>query len=294
MANPRILEQARIFIFENARLLERRRFEHIFQGGSKQAVINTLRAYQNEDGGFGNALEPDIRCPQSQPVPTEMALMIMDALAYWDRDMLTQIIEYLRTVTLSDGGLPTTLRAGSDYPHAPWWFTDSPIQPSVNPTGRIIGLLYKQRVRSDFFEDQWFTKTVDYLWRVLEHEQPEGYHDGIQWITFLQHTPERERAQNVLPLIEAWLRRSGTIETNPEAVGYVQKVLDWAPTPQSYANPFILPSDIQMHLDALVKQQQADGGWPINWPPMSTAVETEWRGLVTLERVSTLKAYGII
>lgn len=78
MENRRILERAKSFLYQNARLLDRRRYEYFFEEGTKEAVIEALRPYQNRDGGFGNALEPDIRCPHSQPVPTEMALTIMD------------------------------------------------------------------------------------------------------------------------------------------------------------------------------------------------------------------------
>ena len=53
-------EKAANFIWENGRLLERRLFDYYFRGGSKNSVINAIKAYQNEDGGFGHALEPDL------------------------------------------------------------------------------------------------------------------------------------------------------------------------------------------------------------------------------------------
>ena len=100
------------------------------------------------------------------------------------------------------------------------------------------------------------------LWRVLEQEKPNDYHDGIQWITFLQHTPEQERASAYWPMVEVWLSRPGMIERDPEAEGYVHKVLEWAPTKGSYANKVIS--------------------------------EAEWRGWVTVNRLKTLKSYGIL
>ena len=75
-----VFDHAETFIWSNARLLERRLFAYHFRGGARQAVLAALRAYQNEDGGFGQALEPDIRCPDSQPVPVQHALEIMDAV----------------------------------------------------------------------------------------------------------------------------------------------------------------------------------------------------------------------
>jgi hypothetical protein len=294
MSNHAILEHAKTFIYTNARLLDRRRFEFLFEDGSSETVIHALRAYQNPDGGFGNALEPDIRCPHSEPVPTEVALMVLDELGHWDSDVLDGIIRYLRNVTLTDGGLPWIFSSGSDYPRSPWWVAEAQAQPSVNPTGRLVGLLYKQNVREDFYDEPWFVKSVAYLWRSFEHEAPHGYHDGIQWITFLQETAEQNRAAKIWPVVEGWLRQKGTIETDPKATGYVQKVLDWAPTADSYAKQFIAPSDVEAHLDNLVHQQQEDGGWPINFPPLSPGVHMEWRGSITVDRLKTLRSYGIL
>lgn len=283
MGKSQILERAKSFLYKNARLLDRRRYEYFFEKGSKEAVIDALRAYQNRDGGFGNALEPDIRCPHSQPVPTEMALAIMDEVDGFAPDLLEGIVRYLRHMTLPDGGIPFVLRSAGDYPHAPWWRTEQDDRPSINPTGRIIGLLYKQNVRTDFYQEEWFLRNVAYIWRVFEREKPNGYHDGVQWIAFLQHTPEQEKAGAYWPVIDEWLGRPGTIERDPEAKGYVHKVLDWAPARDSYANKFISDAELQQHLRALVSQQQEDGGWPISWPPVpeekwSGAVGSRWNG----------------
>lgn len=66
-----LLSKAHDYMYSNARLLDRRRYEFHFGNGSAEAVIDALRPYQNADGGFGGALEPDIvillasRCQQS-------------------------------------------------------------------------------------------------------------------------------------------------------------------------------------------------------------------------------------
>ena len=43
-----------------------------------------------------------------------------------------------------------------------------------------------------------------------------------------------------------------------------------------------------------MKQQQADGGWPITWGAQGLASELEWRGRITLEAISRLNAYGVV
>ncbi|WP_308636429.1 prenyltransferase/squalene oxidase repeat-containing protein [Paenibacillus silvisoli] len=292
--NNRILERAKSFLYKNGRLIDRKRFEFLFENGTKEAVIGALRAYQNPDGGFGHALEPDIRCPYSQPVPTEMALMLMEEIDCYDPDLLGGIIRYVRGITLPEGGVPFVFCNAKDYPHAPWWGAERDDVASVNPTGLLMGQLSKQTARTDILQEEWFQRNTAYLWRVFEQERPAGYHDGIQWITFLQHTSEPEKAEAYLARIDEWLQQPGIIERDPNAAGYVHKVLDWAPHRDSYAGRVIPQADIQRHLDALIDQQQEDGGWSISWEAVGPGAEAEWRGYLTVERLKTLKSYGVI
>ena len=56
-------ERARRFLKTEARSLERTLFERHFEAGPAGAVLAALAAFQNDDGGFGRALEPDVRTP---------------------------------------------------------------------------------------------------------------------------------------------------------------------------------------------------------------------------------------
>ena len=290
-----VLARARTFLYENARLLDRRRYEFRFEGGSGEAVIAALRAYQNPDGGFGNALESDIRCPHSQPAATEMALIIMDEIGLFDPEVLDGIIRFLRGITLPEGGLPFVFRNAGDYACAPWWKTDRDDAPSVNPTGNMLALLYRQRVRTDIFAEEWFRMNEAYVWRVIERQgKPTGYHDAVNWLAFLNHVPDRERASRHLSRLDEWLAGTEAIVRDPKAEGYVQKVLDWAPSPDSHAAKFVTDAEMREHLEALLREQREDGGWPISWQTVSPGSETEWRGWLTVERLKTLRAYGVI
>ena len=72
------LDAAERFIWTNARLIERHRFAHLFKGAPPEPVAEAVRPYQNPDGGFGNALEPDLRTPTSQPIAVNSALEDLD------------------------------------------------------------------------------------------------------------------------------------------------------------------------------------------------------------------------
>jgi hypothetical protein len=78
------------FLLSQARLLERRLFATCFPGQPAAKVADALRGYQNDDGGFGHALEPDKRCPASLPVDVETAFQALAAVV---------TLQALRTLT---------------------------------------------------------------------------------------------------------------------------------------------------------------------------------------------------
>lgn len=286
MDRSSIRERAEDFIWRQARLLDRHLYATLFQGHPATAVLAALRAYQNRDGGFGNGLEPDIRTPTSQPVPTEMALRILDLVGF-DREIVAGITAWLPTVTTADGGLPWVLPSVRDYPRAPWWETDDEPPASVNPTASIAGLFYRHGV-----DHPWLTPAADFCWRRLAAGGHFEVHEALAILLFLEAAPDRERAARQFARLGEELLAAGLIALDPNAGGYVKKVLEWAPLPSSLARSLFDEALIDAHLDALIAAQQPDGGWPISWPPLSPAVEAEWRGWETIRTLVTLRAYG--
>ena len=69
--------RARDFIYSKARPLERAMFAFHFEGGAVDDVLIALSQFQNEDGGFGQALEPDLRTPTSSALATGEGLYIL-------------------------------------------------------------------------------------------------------------------------------------------------------------------------------------------------------------------------
>src|SRR5207244_12479947 len=88
MERSQRLQKAQDFIWRNARLIERYLFTCLFDNGSKEPVLAAHRAYQNQDGGFGNALEPDQRCPSSQPQAIEIDLQSLVSINALDNPHL--------------------------------------------------------------------------------------------------------------------------------------------------------------------------------------------------------------
>lgn len=289
-------QKARFFLYDHARLVERRMFEFLFETGSRQAVVSAIKAYQNPDGGFGNAFEPDKRTPFSQPLDVQVALEALDRCGALTDDqvkneMLLPVCNYLSSVTIPEGGVSCVLPTTSGYPSAPWWQLDpaKPLVGDLNPTAAITGLLLKAGV-----QHPWIDEAVQFCWRAIDALEVDWYHTLICVLTFLENTPQRQQAEAALARIESRLRKPGVIELNPGASGYVQMPLDWAPTPNHFCRKLFDQDMIDIHLAALKARQKEDGGWPISWEASSIAVEMEWRGIRTLDVLITLRAYGAL
>jgi hypothetical protein len=285
-------DSAQTFIWNNARLIDRRRFAYHFLNDPAEEVVLALKAYQNRDGGFGNALEPDKRDPHSQPVDVEVAFNVLDEIGMMSnpevqRDLVLPACDFLASVSTTEGGVPFALPSARDYPHAPWWGADDSPPADLNPTADLAGLLLKHNI-----QHAWLEQAVPYCWSSIEATDTEQYHTLMPVISFLKHAPDQARAQHELERVLQRIRKPGIVEYDPNARGYVKMPLDWAPTPAHPCRRLFDDAALQTHLQALAERQMPDGGWPISWDPISPAVEFEWRGAVTVNALLLLKAYG--
>src|SRR5215831_3129804 len=281
------LAAATTFIWSNARLIDRYRFAQQFLAGDALRVLETLRAYQNADGGFGNALEPDIRAPISQPQPCELALHVLDEVDAMSDLMVSRVCGYLQSITTRDGGVPFVLPMDDEFPCAPWWNTAPDPPAAVNPTAAIAGLLHKHHVAHP-----WLAPATEFCWREVEQDRSWDGHDYLVLFTFLQFVPDHDRAERAFERLARQLVDGGVVSLDPDAEGYVFLPLQFASSPDSPQRRLFDDDAIERHLDALVGRQQPDGGWPIGFEPPSPAAVLEWRGSVTVSALQTLRAYG--
>ncbi|MBG0828641.1 hypothetical protein HS041_12765 [Planomonospora sp. ID67723] len=267
----------------NARLIDRLRYDRLFGGGSPERVLAVLRAYQNPDGGFGNALEPDLRGAESQPEPVEVAFWVLDELDAFGDPMVTAACDYLMAVTTDDGGVPFVLPSVRRSPRAPWWETPDDPPGSLVPTASIAGLLHKHKV-----VHPWLTRATEFTWNAIESTAEVQPYTARAILHFLEHAADRDRAhEQFVRLRDAIL---ATVSFDPEATGEAHFPLDFAPEPGEL--PLFADEILERHLDALIDQQTSEGGWAPNFPMWTPIVAHEWGGFLTVARLKTLKAYG--
>ncbi|MGM9662323.1 MAG: hypothetical protein ACI3WR_04455 [Oscillospiraceae bacterium] len=138
------IERARSFMYRNARPLDLARWQYLLEGGSREAVLRCLAAYQNEDGGFGHGLEPDCWNPHSSPVQTWAATELIREAGLQDAEhpLIRGILRYLASAADFDGHVwANTILSNDEYPHAPWWSHAPAQERSYNPTASLAGFI---------------------------------------------------------------------------------------------------------------------------------------------------------
>ena len=273
------------FMATRARVLDRRVFQRLFQGGAAEPVRDAVAAYRNDDGGFGHALEPDLRAAASQPAAVEMALRIMDAADAWDEHLVRDAIDWLTSIAPSEGGATFVLPTLSQGPHAPWWVPAEGNPVSLIQTGQIAGVLYARG-----FNHPWRDGATEVMWRGIDQLAEPNAYEMFGVLAFLQHVPDRPRAENALQRIGRSLRALVTLDPNAE--GETHSPLDFAPLPDSIARSLFDEPTIEAHLNHLAGAQHEDGGWTFNWPAWSPAAESDWRGFLTVDALRVLRANG--
>jgi hypothetical protein len=280
------------FIRSQARLLERRLFATHFLGQPAAHVLDALRGYQNDDGGFGHALEPDKRCPASLPIDVETAFQAMAAARAADQDMIGRACAFLASTAASadaGGAVPPAFPIIENFPRAAHW-TEWTYEPGLNPTAGLVGLLYQLG-----FDHPWREQGANYCWRQLAAGDPPGdAHTMSEVLIFLEHVPDRDRADEHARAIAAHFGDVAMFHLDPDAEGYGLTPLQLAPEPGSRWRSLFTDGQLNGHLDRLLKSQLDDGGWPVSWEPPSQAALLEWRGIVTLQALRTLTSYGRI
>jgi hypothetical protein len=282
------LQAAQDFIYNHARLLERHRLAFLLGEAGPEPVVQTLRAYRNPDGGFGNAMEPDMRAPVSQPVGVHTALEILHEVGANDDHLTAGAADWLTTITRDDGGIPFCLPSALDYPRNPVWQpadASSLIQTSANAAAlHTLGV-----------EHPWLDRADAYLWQQIEQldlataEANVGAGYDVRFaMTFLNATPDADRANAALDAMAPHLHRF--VASEPDAGGDVQTPLDVAPWPDSRARRLFDDGQIEAHLDALGEAQHPDGGWMFGWDQWNPTATAEWRGVLTILSLRLLRA----
>lgn len=275
-------EKARTFLYSEARLLERRVFETVFEGADAAGALEALRGYRNGEGGFGHGLEPDKRAPGSQPLDVETAFLTMDAVGRVDMELVTGACDFLASLGPGVGCLRSD---ALEFPRAGHW-AEWALSPSINPTAGIAAFLWRVGV-----EHEWRGAATAFCFEEIERCLPQEGHGVAEMLSFLDAVPDRARADELAAQLPSLLPALSLFRLDPRSPEYGVTPLQLAPSPDSRWRGLFPPEVIEGHLSQLAQAQCEDGGWPISWDTIGPAAEAECRGVVTLAALRTLRAY---
>jgi hypothetical protein len=290
--------RAEPFVWLTARVLEQRLFAHHFRGGAADPVETALDAYRNEDGGYGHALEPDLRGPVSQPLHTAHALRVLDAVGRCAGQRVERMCRYLTSVSTADGALPAIHPSQRGYPAAPFVPVVDDPPSALLATGPVVGLLHRNEVWH-----AWLFRATDFCWQAVESLEKSHPYEIEAAVAFLDSAPDRPRAEAAADRLGRLVRAHRLAALDPEnldahpvspgyAPGEHHFPYDYARTPRSLARAWFTDNEMARSLDHLAAQQQEDGGWPVRWRHWAPAPAMEARPAVTIEALRTLSAYG--
>lgn len=280
-------EAAAQFLASTGRVLDRRRFGRLFGTDGPEPVRDAVAAYRNPDGGFGHALEPDGRCPGSQPLAIALALATLDEAGAWDDDLVQGACGWLERHAPAAGGAVAFDPSIEGWPHAPWWAPEAGQPPSISTTGLLAGALHARRVRHP-----WLDRATELMWAMISELTTTSPYDMRGVMYFLDRVPNRDRAGKAFGQCGPLILDQGLVTLDPAAPGEIHTPLDFAPLPGSLARRLFRPDVIEAHLDHLAAAQQDDGGWMFNWPAWSPAAAADWRGSITVDALRLLRGNG--
>ena len=303
--NREAYQRAREFLLTQARPLERTLFATHFEDGERESVFDELARFQNADGGYGRALEPDVRTPSSSALATGIALALLRELdCPAGHPQVSRAVRYLQKTFDENARVWRVVPLNTnDHPHAPWWHDENGSLARAFDGFRVIP---RALILASFWHyaplvpGEWLNDLTEETVSYIETVEAFGEGGGSD----LEYTVGLAEAQNLPSSYAARLKARilrdlpVVVERDPEKwSGYCITPLRAVRSPNAPGADCI-PEALQMHLDYQIEHQSADGAWDPTWswggfyPDTWPQARQEWRGHLTLETLMNLHAFG--
>jgi len=289
------------WLLRNARTLESARFAYLFETIDVIHVIDTLKAYQNNDGGFGHGLESDFICLESSPMQCWTALEIIEEIGYDNAPEITQnLINYLLdTAPMEEGKWLSKVPSINDYPHAPWWhFTEADKIWGYNPTAALAGFVLKYTEKS--------TKEHEAALKIAQGAIKAFLTTEITEMHELRSFVELHRYLSCETPCDNFLKFSDKLKKTIMSI-VEQDETKWFSTYCIRPSQFVIGSEdlgysvlkplFDKELDMIMKQRNDEGVWNITWnwgqyPEAYPIAKKNWQGVLVVSYLKFLKAFG--
>ncbi|WP_238649423.1 hypothetical protein [Paenibacillus piscarius] len=297
-------EGIRRWMYRNARPLDLARWRFHLEGGGAAPVLGALSAYQNEDGGFGHALEADAWNPYSTPIQTATAVERLLELEFTDTEhpLVQGILNYLDSgADMDKRTWKNVVASNNDHPHAPWWHTeaDSTSRSIYNPTAILAGFILKYAQRDSGLYATGLGIARELAELFLRDPNIEMHPlkcvatllECIAWAELQEEFPYAA-LREALKVQSVQLISRDAAEWN----GYSCRPSAFIHSPHSpeYAE---LGGLLHQELDYLLETRNSEGVWNLTWSwagyEREFAVsENWWKAHIVIENLRLLRAFG--
>jgi hypothetical protein len=270
---------------------------HVFDG-EREAAIREVARYQNADGGFGHALEPDLRTPASTGIATTVGLRLLREIATPSSSpVVARAIQYLiDSIDPRTQVWPIVDEKVDLAAHAPWWSYSDRLAESwngfrFNPTAEALAYLYEYR---DLVPQTFLDRVTDAFTVSLRRTNViESYYD-VQCCCQLYRTDGL--ADSLRKLLAECLRRSLlALDPDNEHTNY----FELSPAPDDFIYPLIEKHYLGA-VNHAVERQDERGCWNLFWDWSEVdarewrKAKLEWEGALTRIIITSLHNHGAI
>ncbi len=300
-------EKARAFMYRNARPLDLVRFQYHFENGSQEAVLNVLSYYQNEDGGFGHAVEADCWNPNSIPLHSNTASDIIREIDFTDSShpVIQGLLKWYSSGKHFNGrSWEITVESNNDYPHAPWWHTESAssCHTDYNGTAQIAGFIARYADK----ESDIFKLGVRIANEAIAALSPDEIRDMHTCACYMRMADlfEKGKATEYIPFNE--LKNKLHKSINKLIVTDTSKWSSYVCQPSCFIDSKeseYYPDNKEIadyECEHIINTQLADGSWNIGWTwggnyPNEWAISKNWwKGQWIIQNLLYLKGFGLL
>lgn len=293
--------RARDFIKTRARTLEQAIYAHAFEDGPVDAVFEALATYQNEDGGFGHGLEPDLQLVDSSVIATTVAFQHLRAMEAPKAHPLVQNgMHYFMAIYDPEIEawpiIPTNV---DDAPHAPWWGYGEDLAARwggfmVNPRAEIVGYLYDYPSLVPETMRESLTQAV--VAHAERHRDEIGMFDVLCYVRLVQTENLPARVRDRLMTLLTPVVESLVVQDPNRWDDYVLTPLEVVDGPEA---PFteVLDEAVEANLDCEIAHQVESGAWEPKWswggmhPEAWARAKQAWSGILTVRMLQVLRRF---
>lgn len=284
---------------KNARPFDRAKWNYIFNGGTKEAIVEEMLKYQNNDGGMGNGLEADLLCPSSSAIATAEAIFQayeygLDCNAPWFKKILDYFENSIQDIPKYWEDLPLE---AMEYPHAPWWNCEPCTVFNPNPCAIVASAFILFGTET---QKQLGYKIANDCFDLLVSNDFCGDHDTLNIKALVEQLYSIKSSLITEEIISSLRRRivENTCFDKSKWNEYYFNPFDYVSSPNSlwYSD---VEKGIEDTINFLLDTINEQGIWEPNFSwgidsDISRQVTENWKGYLTVKRAKTLLNFGRI